>query len=385
MSFYLKILILSSITINAYCQTAMTNVKINAYRTGENEVLNFYQDYISPVKGGNTCPMYPSCSQYAKNALVSRNVISAFIDISDRLIRCGHDLEENYSLIYINETPFFYDPVENLHDTIEKSAEIDISDNINHNTNFAHNLLLNDEYDLALLEYKRLLFVEKNGRKKENLYNNVIECYYLKRDYSSLNRLYSDLIFREFEDESVFDSISLFQAKANYKGSNYLNSNIVLNTIKDSCFQSEVYFLKGLNYIGLKEWDNAENNMKMVLNTSSYYSTSKTLYRISDEIDSLPKKKPWVATVASIAIPGSGYFYTNRKATAIAAMLINGLFIWTSYEAYNNRNYALGITSSILGFGWYVGSVSGSRKAVIQFNQRQENNYLSTKLQQIKL
>ena len=31
--------------------------------------IRFYQRYLSPIKGGSTCKFYPTCSQYAKEAI----------------------------------------------------------------------------------------------------------------------------------------------------------------------------------------------------------------------------------------------------------------------------------------------------------------------------
>ena len=66
--------------------------KIEVYGTGQIQFLNFYQSWISPVKGGDTCPMFPSCSQYAKISFETLPWYKAFPKSMERIIRCGHDL-----------------------------------------------------------------------------------------------------------------------------------------------------------------------------------------------------------------------------------------------------------------------------------------------------
>ncbi len=63
------------------------------YGAGRNVALDVYQRWLSPVKGGNTCPMYPSCSQYAKQAFEVLPWYVAYVRTLERLLRCGHDLQ----------------------------------------------------------------------------------------------------------------------------------------------------------------------------------------------------------------------------------------------------------------------------------------------------
>ncbi len=52
--------------------------------------IGFYQKFLSGADG-NRCPMYPSCSAYAKQAFHAHGFIKGWILTSDRLLRCGHD------------------------------------------------------------------------------------------------------------------------------------------------------------------------------------------------------------------------------------------------------------------------------------------------------
>lgn len=50
-------------------------------------IIKFYQFFISPHLGRN-CIYLPTCSEYAKEALASHNIIQALILIAKRILRC---------------------------------------------------------------------------------------------------------------------------------------------------------------------------------------------------------------------------------------------------------------------------------------------------------
>jgi putative component of membrane protein insertase Oxa1/YidC/SpoIIIJ protein YidD len=65
---------------------------IEMYGSGSNVILNAYERWISPIDGGNTCPMSPSCSQYAKILFDREPFPVAVAGMCDRLLRCSRDL-----------------------------------------------------------------------------------------------------------------------------------------------------------------------------------------------------------------------------------------------------------------------------------------------------
>jgi putative component of membrane protein insertase Oxa1/YidC/SpoIIIJ protein YidD len=83
---------------------------LEKYGEGKNTVLDFYQKWISQVKGGNKCPMYPSCSQYAKIAFQVLPWYKAYIKSLERLLRCGNELYL-YPTVRIKGNIRWYDPV----------------------------------------------------------------------------------------------------------------------------------------------------------------------------------------------------------------------------------------------------------------------------------
>jgi hypothetical protein len=87
-----------------------SKLNLESYGEGNNNFFNFYQKWISPVKGNSNCPMHPSCSQYAKEAFHLLPWYEAYPKSLERLLRCGNELHL-YRRVRINDTISWFDPV----------------------------------------------------------------------------------------------------------------------------------------------------------------------------------------------------------------------------------------------------------------------------------
>jgi putative component of membrane protein insertase Oxa1/YidC/SpoIIIJ protein YidD len=78
-------------------------------------MIDFYQgplNHCSAVRSGE-CPMYPSCSEYGKEAFDKHGFFIGGMIASDRLMRCGRDEVRLAPKIYVDGKLKFYDPLEN--------------------------------------------------------------------------------------------------------------------------------------------------------------------------------------------------------------------------------------------------------------------------------
>ena len=51
--------------------------------------IRFYQRYLSPINGGSTCKFYPTCSQYAKEAIEKYGALNGGRLAVWRILRCN--------------------------------------------------------------------------------------------------------------------------------------------------------------------------------------------------------------------------------------------------------------------------------------------------------
>ena len=63
-------------------------------------LINSYQEHSKKIVA-SFCPMYPSCSQYSKEAIIKYDLLGILMTF-DRLHRCSHDLDKYEIWRYLN-------------------------------------------------------------------------------------------------------------------------------------------------------------------------------------------------------------------------------------------------------------------------------------------
>jgi putative component of membrane protein insertase Oxa1/YidC/SpoIIIJ protein YidD len=74
--------------------------------------IRFFQRYLSAADG-HRCPMTPSCSSYALQAMQRHGSVRGWIMACDRLMRCGRDELKQRPPVMTRDGLRWPDPVEN--------------------------------------------------------------------------------------------------------------------------------------------------------------------------------------------------------------------------------------------------------------------------------
>ena len=244
------------------------------YGEGNNSILDFYQKWISPVKGEHKCPMYPSCSQYAKIAFSVLPWYKAYPISLERLARCGNELYL-YPTMRLNGKIRWYDPVavqqSKKEDEIPKDSlqydykrdnyDIVIPDNQNVcDEGFADYLFNKGEYYRAITEYYRLTYIISDSSKKTNLYRNIGLCYYHGADYEGFISFLNEHNFYFSSKPSIRAEMTLFCARSYYHLNDYQKAISTLEWSYDKhhkLFFNESQFLAGISYARIFDWQKA--------------------------------------------------------------------------------------------------------------------------------
>ena len=75
--------------------------------------IDIYQgplNHLSAVRHGQ-CPMYPSCSQFGRQAIAKHGAVAGWVMAMDRLMRCGRSELSLTPLVKIKGQWRYYDPV----------------------------------------------------------------------------------------------------------------------------------------------------------------------------------------------------------------------------------------------------------------------------------
>ncbi len=86
------------------------------------------------------------------------------------------------------------------------------------------------------------------------------------------------------------------------------------------------------------------------------------------------KKSVRKAQTLNALMPGAGYYYVGQKKSALTSFTINTLFIAAAYHFFDRGNWAAGLITASLEFGWYFGGINGSGLAAKEYNDCLYNN-----------
>ncbi|MFP4013372.1 MAG: membrane protein insertion efficiency factor YidD [Chitinispirillaceae bacterium] len=360
-----------------------SRVPSDAYGSGENWLLNLYQKYISPIRGENICPMYPSCSQYAKLAFNNQNPFNAFISTCSRLLSCGHDLH-TYPTITKDGRLKYFDPA------LENSSGFDET----HTETQTEPLVIEKEEDIATLfkeyadynassnnwtkafEYYSLsYFASSSDSLRQALIHSLVKSSYWAHPHHRFKQ-----VFYQYHDSMNRRSLSkcgLYLAKSYFLSGYYskaFKTAEMYGTLDSSSVDPYGYhFIKGLSCLGQKKEDMARSAFdSSALQGLSVGNTD--FERAKEQLSHA--KSPAVAGILSAVLPGSGYLYADKPSTALTSFIVNGLFIWSAVEMFSDRKYAVGSTISFIGIGWYLGNIQGSVRSAVSYNEVLEQSVL---------
>ncbi len=375
---------------------------LEKYGEGMSTFLDFYQRWISPVKGGDICPMYPSCSQYANIAFHILPWYVAYFNSFERLLRCGHELCL-YPAVQINGKIRWYDPVsmkkpitrsETTYSDLQfRGTGISPDDGTPYkrkiaDAGFADHLFREGEHDRAITEYYRLVYAAADSADKASLLKNIGLCYFHGREYEGY------ISFLEKHRGYFAPNPVLLAEMTHYLGKSYYHLNNYQEAISalewgdhspDDLLFSEDQLLLGISYARIFDWHMAVEKLELIEQDSPLKVSSENIIRSLKNVPKLPRKNPVYAGIMSSLIPGAGYLYAGRKGTGVTSFIVNGLFIWTIRDAIIKEQYGLASAAGFLGIGWYIGNIKGSADAARIYNTNIRNRFIDRLLEKESL
>jgi putative component of membrane protein insertase Oxa1/YidC/SpoIIIJ protein YidD len=345
--------------------------------------LDFYQRHLSPLRGSH-CPMYPSCSQYARAVIDRYSPLQAYPLICDRLLRCGHDFNTYTDTIIDRQLRWVDLPYrKNIVSAVADSDSVRGSTygafSVGHKE--ADFLYRNDFYEQAYFEYVSSLLHERDSVTVLKAAFAAYHAYDYRRfthEIASLVKLLPE------EQNGLRGELYLLAAKRCYTEGLYPTAYAVLQKyrpfFRTSVLHEEYRLLEKVTAL----FCSIDSIPELTRND---FSAGSPLVSYLGRIDTLNKAldrlRPRSATAAgllSAIVPGTGYLVGDRKRTALFALLFNGLLAWSTVEFVRQENYGAATFSVLLGSGFYIGSIVGSMRAVDSFNQRKRHSLIKRSL-----
>ncbi len=226
----------------------------------------------------------------------------------------------------------------------------------------AESLFFNDQYDLALIEYKRLFFFDSSLQKDLN-----VRLHYaitlLYKDFFSGYEAVQNLL-NEFPDIDSESRILL--AKKLIATENYSLTIDVLKPISENNFLKKKligysYLFNHQYYNALREFQGIDENL--VIEIERYIKS--------------PKKSITRAMLLSVVLPGMGAIYGGDVRSGIRDFVLTFLSGFLIYNSIKNKEYMdAGIVFSFVFNRFYFGSISNAGRIAHKKNEKSKKEWI---------
>ncbi len=230
-------------------------------------------------------------------------------------------------------------------------------------------LTLQRRHREAELEYERLAVSCSAPSEKSEALARAMDAALATGDYT-FSLKFARVWLNDLKPEQSC-SLVLGETKSLYGLGN--DEAVLRQSIPDSCPLSEreeLTYIKGLCHMRLHQWDQAASHFASLHDSATLNAKAQAAKTIVDRAVNIRWKSPSKAAGLSAVFPGSGYLYAHRPQTALAAFVLNGLFIGGTYSAAHAHEPGLAALLGLFSAGWYFGGVRGSAEAA-----RHTNNF----------
>lgn len=242
--------------------------------------------------------------------------------------------------------------------------------NLENTRKFADYLYKTKQFDLASLEYERVVFLDSMDWDSKF---RLIETYRLSQKYAEgllrYNHFFPDVdnkVSQRFANEYIK---LLLLDKSFDKASNFLStpSNLSNNEITD--YKLSTVLLQ-------QNWQQAKQFA--LSNPPTGTRKNMELILLANQSAELDYKSPAVGALMSTIIPGSGKMYAGNWKDGLISLLFIAGNSWNAYSGFRKygEKSAYGWIFGSITFGFYLGNIYGSFKEVKFYNTRLDEQML---------
>ena len=135
-------------------------------------------------------------------------------------------------------------------------------------------------------------------------------------------------------------------------------------------------YYRPLALANVGEWDDSHEGFLTVPQQSSYYSLAQEQSAIALKGVNASWKSPATAGWLGV-VPGLGYFYSGHNQTGVASFIVNSVFMFATYQAFDADQNVLGGFLAVVTASWYAGNIYGSVVAARRHNHHLQREIFS--------
>ena len=238
----------------------------------------------------------------------------------------------------------------------------------------------NQEFQIAVYEYKRFIYLFPDSIKKEEAFFKTGISYFNLEKHEKAINTFNYIINKYYPSDFAIESY-FYLSRIYYKTNMYYKaiSNLFdLILICDNIDTKDLaYFNIGWIYIDQGLFEKAKKNFAAISPQNKKKFKLKSLSVKLEKHNLIKRKNPTVAGTLAI-IPGAGFLYCKRYQDAFISFLLNTGLIFAAYESFDNDLNALGAVIAFTEFGFYAGNIFGSISSAHKYNKNAEKKFSSS-------
>lgn len=244
---------------------------------------------------------------------------------------------------------------------------------------FAESLFDESDFYRAIGEYKRLIFLCPDSETYcEKAYFKIGVSYFSAEKWKSAREAL-DAFLARYPDSGMVPEALYLKGLVERNLSLYVEALATFARIiedEDNEYRTKAIYQSALVLVDMEQWERAGKMFSRVPEGSDLYDSARVFSAGLANIDNLPHKSPSVAGTLGAVLPGAGHLYTERPRDALVAFLLNGLFIWSAIELFEDDKYVTGGIVTFFELGWYTGNIYSAVGSAHKFNKRTKEDFL---------
>ena len=252
---------------------------------------------------------------------------------------------------------------------------------------FAFDLFRMGEHYRAITEAKRYASLIPAGPHAGEMAKLVGDAYMMSHEWSEAIAAYDEFLVL-FPASPLVNSVTFNKAICLVKQGNTAEAERLFHLIlsgagperKGDAARWEILLLIRQNH-----FEEAERLLRDQVIRRQIEPEAGLLEEILANKKSARYKSPEAAGVLSAILPGSGQFYNERYKDGVYSFLLNALFIFGAYKAFDSENYGLGGALALFEIGWYTGGIYGAVGGAHKYNRKIEEDHFRSSLTRLNL
>jgi tetratricopeptide (TPR) repeat protein len=252
---------------------------------------------------------------------------------------------------------------------------------------FSTDLFALGEYYRAITEARRYLSLFPRGVRSEEMAKSIGDAYLMSHEWAEAIAAYDEFLMH-FPASPLAETATFHKAIALLKLGGTAEAERLFQLIRSGAGKekkSEAARWEILLLIRQNRFDEAEKLIKDGMLRPEIEKETSHIEELLQAKKGARYKSPETAGVLSALLPGAGQFYNERYRDGVYSFLLNSLFIFAAYKAYESDNHGLGAVLTLFEIGWYTGGIYGAVGGAHKYNRNLNEDHFRIGIHRLNL